>query len=719
MRRGLAFGYLSLLLWITAQFVSTAFNPGAVSPSVTPGFVSGALRGVTVNGSTNTALGTQTFTLNSPCATLTYCIYFPAPTLSGNAIEVDVFYASSPSTTITVKTDQSQTLSSVVTSSAESSKLGQAFVLCNATPARGITVAESTGTIIYDVFVNQWAGVASSSCVDQHASSVGTATTTPSGGSVTPTQSGDIISAHFLRAGTPLCSTNPCYTAGTGQTGITWALRAVDYQNGGGFEWGTYNLTSALSPTITAISSTYIGLTVAYNVNTSDGTNATGMYPIYETACNTPSTSSSTQKCQAPNTGNLVTTQSVGGDPTITSVASSGKTWVVPGGPSFYDNASAATPASSLAYAANASSDGSGQITFTLSSSGAADATLLITDWAGAATMPFVNRQIMGGNDPVTAVSTLTYLPAFYPGITKGWTIGNAGWFNNTSSACLSPSGCNFLNTTWGAQQLNGPSLPDQNNFWAFYSTTSASSQVWEAGFIDSANLNGWAGEASSFLSATGSYSGPSFVQTPSQQSTSGTTTAITFSPTQSGTILAVAAGSQTGTIHVTSVCTDGTTCAAGNTFTQASSATASSIGADAETWYLTGHASGVTTVTVKWSGTITNAEAKGYEIRTATALDSGGTGSLSNGTGSANVQTGASVSPTGSPSILISIVATNAAHGVSFNPYDGNYFGYDNLIFNDGDSAGAAIVASGTYSYTVGNTGATDAFCNATAAFK
>ena len=58
-------------------------------------------------------------------------------------------------------------------------------------------------------------------------------------------------------------------------------------------------------------------------------------------------------------------------------------------------------------------------------------------------------------------------------------------------------------------------------------------------------------------------------------------------------------------------------------------------------------------------------------------------------------------------------------ATGLHGNPSDGNVFGYDNLIFNSGDATGALIATAGTYSYAAGGSGATNAFCNATAAFK
>jgi hypothetical protein len=631
---------------------------------------------------------------------------------------VVIFY--SATTTFTITTNHSQTFTNLTASSAESSKIGQGFYLCNATAGQTtVTATVTTGVIVYNMLIFELAGPPSSGCLDTSATAVGAATTTPSGGSVTPSQAGDLIVATFLKAGTPLCTALPCYTAGTGQSGITWNLRGVDYQNGGAQQWGIYSLTSALNPTITDISSTYIGVTMAFKA-ANGGTTPTGMYPIYDTACNTPVTATSTQKCQAPTSGNLTTTSANGAGPYITSVAGV-NTWKTAGGPSWTDIDGPGVftfyTGSSMAYAPNATPDGSGQLTYTLNISSDADVTLHIVDWAGAATSPFVNRQQIGGYSS-TAISTLSYLSAFYPGMTDGWVISDANWANSTASGCGSPSGCILLSGTWGGQQGNGPSYPDQNGFWSTFHNSSAASQTTEVLFNQSDNLDGWSGETASFLSATGSLSGPSFVQTPFNQATSGSTVAITATATLAGSYYAVAIGSQSGSITVTKVCTDGGTCAGGNSFTKQVSATASSIGADTEIWNLSGHASGVTTVTVTMSGTITAVEAKLYEIRNVSGVDV--SGGVTAGTGAANLYTGASVTPTASPSICVSMTSISSATGITANPYDGNVWGYDNTNYSGtGDASGALIAGSGTYSYVTAAGAAADAFTNATECLK
>lgn len=692
------------------------------APSVPATFVSGALSGVTNNNGTNTAPTTQSNTLNGPCPTKAYCVSFPGVVLSGNALSIKVFYGSS-GTISSVTTDHSQTFTSAVTSSAQSSRLGQALYLCNATAGTHlITITMGTADIIYDVFLSEFAGPPSTSCLDASAAANGAATTTPAGGSVTPTQTGDIIDATFFKAGTPACTTNPCYTAGTGQSNITWALRGVDYQNGGAEQWGVYNSTTALNPTITDISSTYIGLTLAFKA-ANGGTSPTGMYPVYQTWCTTPTTSTATQKCQFPNSGNLVIVQGTGASPQITSIAQTGHTWVVPDGPAWADETgNTFLSGSGLGYVPNASADGSGQITVTMTNTGGSPSDFGFTLWdvAGAATVPFGARYTVGGNDTTTR-SNFTYASNYLPEITDGLVFTNVNWANDTASTFLSPSGALFNATTWGGQQLSGPSTPFQNAGAGLLHNSTTTAQAWEVGFVASftGGIANWAGELASFGSATGTFTGPSIIQSPSHEVTSGSTNTVTMASTQTGSTLVAVVGNNNSRT-VTKICTDGTTCAGGNSFTKASSATctAASVSAEGEIWYLTGHASGVTSVEATMSGaTTTVGDMKVYEIRNITTLDVAG--AVNSGAGVANLYTGPSLTMTGSPGIAVAILVIDNATGVHGNPSDGSLWGYDNLNTPQGNATGAIIAAAGTTAYSVVASGATNAFCAGAAAFK
>lgn len=700
-------------------FAPSVFVPQMIP--VTPMFVSGALSGTTINGSTNTALGTQGGTINGPCPNLKYCMTLsPLPVLPGNGLFFVVELAST-ATTLSATDDKGDSFNCGAATAAESSKVAQLCYICAPTTgASQALIAETTGTIIYDVLGGQLAGVPATGCLDTSNSNVGSATTTPSLGSVTPTQANDLIVGTVFKAGTPLCTALPCYTAGTGQTGITWAFTGTDYNYGGAQEWGVYSLTSALNPAITILSSTFIGVTAAFKTS-NNGTDPSGMYPRYQAPCYTPATAGSTQKCQFPSAGNLLTMNSNGAGPAVTGVTDTGNTWRSVGVTSFQDEtAGTLYPMSGLFYAPAAVADGAGDLTFAINTTHPGDLTIILRDWVGAATVPLANRQTAGGNGQ-TAVSNLTYLSSFLPGMTTGWCIGNANWANGTASAVLSPSGAQFVATTWGGQSTNGPSYPFQNEGDAILANSLASAQAWEYGYTASVGtgVGAWGGEAECFMAAAGSFSGPSILQSPYVQATSGTTLTDTLVASQSGTVLVAVIGNQAGSRTVTKVCTDGTTCGTGNSFTKVTGATCtdSALGNEGEIWYLMGHAAGVTAVEATISGTISNSELKVLEIRNITTLDS--SAALNNGAGVAGIYTGPSITLSGSPSIAVSNIVIDAATGLQGVPASGNVWGYDGAVYSDGDGSGALIAGSGSYAFAgEGGTG-TNGFCSSAAAFK
>jgi len=730
MRRNLAVAYLALLFSLAIQVpgspLGLQFPMGSVGPfgggaSVTPMFVTGALTGTTVNGATNTALGTQTFTGGGACATNTYCLWIPYGNLAGNAIQVTVFYASSPATTISVTTDKAQSLTSVVTSAAQSSKIGQVFVLCGATTGtQELKIAASTGVIVYDAFVSEWAGVPTSGCVDTSASTIGASATAATGGTLTPTNTNEILSTYVLRAGTPACTSNPCFTVGT-NTGITWALRGADYSDGGGaFQWGTDSQNVSITPAMTlATASTYIGLTVAFNTSTSAGTDPTGMYPAYAMSCDTPATAGATQNCQFPSIGNLLVAQQNCGGLDVTGITDSGNTgWIQPGWRS--DQLVASSTISSLWYRAGAAADGSGAVQFALT--GTDDCTFKMYDFVGADnTRPFANR--LEGPNTNNTNQTVVINSTFYPGASSGWVLSASSQHTNTAGAVTSPTGALFQSTTWGGQNSDGPSKPNQNNFWGLYQSSSTSTQNWTYTNINTAENEGeYGAEIASFAAPSATFANPSIIQSPYHEVTSGSTDTVTLNTsTLSGTVLIALVGSFNATGRtVSKVCTDGTTCAAGHSFTRATSATASlSGGNEVEIWYCLSCTSGVSSVEATYSGTITNGEMKVLEVRNLTTFDVAN--HVNNATGSAGAtDTGASVTPTsGHVALIVSITAVASA--TIGSPDVGNAFGYDNVIFNNTkDTTGALIVSASGSSYAFASTdqGASGSFCNGTASF-
>lgn len=710
------------MIWVLSLLLASQvgiFSPSAFVPQpaggISPTFVSG-------RSSTSATSALGTITDPGGCPTDTYCVSLPAPSLANNLITATVLYTSTPSTTISVTTDQSQTMTALTASSAESSRIQQSFYLCGATTStRALEITATSAITIEHVFVHQYAGVATTSCLDTHNSNAAATSTTFTAGSITPAQSGDLLEMVGCAAGTPARTS---FTVGS-QTNITWAKRGDDIIDGCMAQWGVYSSTSAINPQFTTSpTSTFIGTVMAFKPSSSSGTLPTGMYPIYEAAYNTPlGTTVSSKAVEFPSTGNLVTLQIASGGLTVSSLTDGTNSWKVPGWYSTGNPSGTVTAFSNFAYAANASANTSGALTVNLTelpSGSGVDATMMFIDWAGAATAPFGTRayNASGAGTNNTTSTGYTYLTNYYPQITNGWILGTMGQGLTTAIGSPSPSGAYFQSSTFGSQPVNGPSWPDQNNCWMLYQITSNATQSMECSYIPTGsgqNIREFGGEAISLLSSTGSFSGPRIIQAPYNTGSSGTTIAVTMASTQSSSVLAAVIQNH-NTLTVTKVCTDGTTCGAGNSFTKITGATASQSNHESEIWYLTGHAAGVTTVTVTYSGTISNAGMKVFELAGVSALDT--SNGLSNGTGASNVNTGASITTSGSPDIAVSITVTGGT--TEMVPNDGNIFTYDDLIFStSGDATGALIGTGSSIHFDTYDLSSATGFCNSVAAFK
>ena len=436
-------------------------------------------------------------------------------------------------------------------------------------------------------------------------------------------------------------------------------------------------------------------------------------------SCDTPATTGATQNCQFPSIGNLLVEQHNCGGVYVTGVTDSANTgWVKPGWDS--DQQAAAGTNSGLWYKAGAAADGSGTIQFALT--GSNDCGFKLYDFVGAASSnPFANR--VEGPNANSTNQTITISSEFHPAASSGWVLSAASQHTNTAGAVTAPTGALFQSTTWGGQNSDGPSLPNQNNFWALYQSSSSATQTWTYTTINTATTEGeYGAEIASFGASGATYSGPSVVQSPYHEVTTGSTDTVTMNTaTLSGTTLIALVGSFNATGRtVSKVCTDGTTCAAGHSFTRATSATASlSGGNEVEIWYCLSCTSGVSSVEATYSGTISNGEMKVIEVRNLSTFDVAAAKSNATGTGG-SVDTGASVTPTsGHVAFIVSITAVSNV--TLQNPVLGNAFGYDNVIFNNTkDATGALIVtaAGSSYSFSTLDGGASSGFCNGTASF-
>lgn len=686
--------------------------------SAVPAFISGRSSQITAAN----ALGTQSNTGTGVCPTDTYCVFLPQGSLSGNLITLFMEYSSTPSTTLTVTTDQSQTMTAGPVTSVESLKVGAAFYLCGATAnTRRIQIAATSAITIDHVFVGQYNNVASSSCLDTSSNNVAATSTTLTAGSLTPVATGELIVNNGCSAGTPLRTS---FTVGS-QTNITWKKRGSDIQDGCMEQWGVYSSTSALNPTFTtAPTSTFLATAMAFK-SASAGTAPSGMYISYQSDAD-QLTGNTAYKVEFPTTGNLLAMISQGDIstnevPILNSITDATNTWKNSGSDYFANlNGGTVQPFNQEAswYAPNAAANGNGALTLVQPAAGSTTTMFMFWDITGAATTnPLISRAVYSGDQANgTAVNMVTN---FFPGSASGIVLGSLGQFQNTSVSLSAPSGSLFGSSTYGGQDLNGPSQPDENNLWASLANTSASAQTWTDVMASaSANVGGWSAEADSFLASGGTLSGPSFSSLSTNQGTASATLAVTIPSTVSGISLVAVVGSFNGTARtVSKICLDGTTCAAGNSFTQATSAACTNGAGNAgDVWYLLSPNTGKTTATVTYSASASNTEAGVYEVNNITTFDLAN--HKNSATGVANINAGQAITSTGAPGFLVSLTGTSG--GTDVNPNTGNEFGYGGAIFsNTTDAFQSLIAAAGSHHFDTFDGSATATFCNSIAAFK
>jgi hypothetical protein len=686
----------------------------------TPGFVSGRVSSHTCSnvsgcgGATYSAVSTQAYSGTGACPTDSYCVPLPQPSLSGNALTLGILYSSTPSTTLTIATDQSQSLTVAATSSAVASKLAAVAYLCGATAGtQYVSITASSAITIYNVYVEQWDGIATSSCVDtQGTNGSGSTTTTLTGPTLNTTVANDLIVNHAYRAtATPVCTSNPCFTVASGYT-----LQETDWVEGGMMEYEVDTGTGNITPSPTqANATTYIATAIALKQATA-GTAPTGMYVRQITPCNTPTAAATTQSCQFPSAGNLVVGLNNCGGPYVTSVTDATNTWKLATNSGV--NAHGAGSFGDSFYAPNAAANATGALTlnYTWHSGSDNDCTTFLYDIAGAATAPLASSVYSLHNVDGVTSSTLTFMSNFEPEMTTGLVLAAISNNTNTVTYVTSPSGALLDSATYGGQSENGPSLPDQNNGWFLLPNTAATAQNWTAGYIKSDTRGGWLGQVLAFVASTGSLSGPSIVQRAQNQATSASTLTVGSGQgwTSSGANTLVAVVGRVGGTSVSHVCTDGTTCAAGNAFTCVAAATLSTQGTTV--CYLTGHAAGVTAIEAQFTASASNSEMGVFEVANISGLDT--SNSTSSGTGTGTNDVGASVTSTGSPSICMSI--TTVSNAVNYNPTAGNPFGYGNGFFsNTADAYGTLIAAAGTYHYDVTDAGSGSSYANSIGCFK
>jgi hypothetical protein len=707
---------------------------GAYPAAIIPTFVNETSKNSTLTGALSTNPTGQTF-----CASWSYCLPYadPVPSPGGNLGIIPYQYAKASTAATVTATDDGSGGSNTYTCLAGSAvstsnkrtgicytpnlKTGshQVALLFNSTDCASGACTQVAAK------ASQFYNIATSSPVDTSGSAAGTTSTTANAVSITTGTSGDLIYVLVCRTGTPL-STTTGFAAGAGFT-----LGTTDYNDGCATEYGVQSSAGSITPTMTLTpTSTYSEYVVAFKAAAA-GTAPTGEYVAHLMSWSSPFQAAQTYNFQFPSTGNLLFMSSTGSVNSATGITDANNTWISTGATS--TNSAGSLTAQEF-YVSGAATNTTGRID--AATTGTGDTGFMFYDVAGAPAAPVVARSPIPGNQLVAGATVTWSEPIgnagyfasdgvsygdFMPGPNVGMAFVVGGQMFNTTTGFNTPSTpCIFDAAGWGGMPLNGPEPVDQNNTWGHCYFTQGTQPVFAFNQSDATlRVQGFLGDIVGVWGSTGA----GILHWTENQAGAGSSLAITIPPTTAGNLLSLAViNYSTGTQRtVSSVCLDGTTCAAGNAFTQFSSAasTGDTLHGATDIWYLLSAPSGKTTVTVTLSGSATSIFGSYDEVQKGSgSWTADGAAHTSGGAAVANTITGPAAGTTNSL-FCTATVAINDS--VTVNPKVGNEYVYSRVLYETSTNAATAVLPASASSHTptwTDNT-ATDPFSASNGCFK
>lgn len=551
-----------------------------------------------------------------------YHVYLPEVSLASNTLVVAVKYSDTPSSTLAVSDDQSNTwtCTTAVDQATDSTKVAFCYSVGAVANTRKVDVTFSAAVTNVHVQLMQWKDVGAFDALSAGATG---SSTTLTGGNITPTQIADIILDFGCRTQT---TATTGFTAGSGQSNITWAKvpGLSDVFDGCMVQWGIYNSTSTFNPQFTMVGSTrFAGTAIAFKA-ASQGSLPTGMYPEFIQAQTTPDSSSGnfTYDVAASSADNLISFHSPCGQsmqPT-SATDSHSNTWEADytGGYGLHNGHAWAF------HAANATL--SADQTVTVNTTGTGDCTFMFIGWRNAATSFHSGSWTTIGNQ--VSVADLT-TGTFAPGFNSGYSVSTAGITVDTCTGSPSPSGSLFTSDTYDGQDVNGPSRPDQNNCWRLYKHTNQNAQTDTWSLTGGAAAQNWDATVSIYPDQSATKY-PMFVQS-SGGNTVTTNTHLAAPAITTATSNLLWAFVTWNVNTATMSCSDNVN---GSWTAIQSPHTGSGTGASwrVQAFYKSGITGGSTTVTCTSSATITGGAIAVHEAQGVTTLDQSDAGK--NGTG-------------------------------------------------------------------------------------
>lgn len=322
-----------------------------------------------------------------------------------------------------------------------------------------------------------------------NATATGTAVT---GGSITPTQTGDL----FLLYGARTSSTPTSSFAPHSQANITWRQVSSDINDGDFLQAGVYNSVSALNAQgDMGTSTSWVSCCMAFKAGTS-GSPRTGavLCGVHHTGFLTPTPNPI--KIQVPAIGNLLVIMRSGGVPPGSGVISSitdnkGNSWTV--------RTAVQNDASIQCAYALAPVVGNDLLLTITPTDNVGDHTYMIYDFFDPNGTPtFDKEQPSTGTQAADAdLTTVTLTPA-----ALGIIFGAVSWAHGTAVG-LTDSAMVFDAIHWDDEPVDGPTNLDENNGWGHIYNTDLTARTFTwVKTVASPSAQGWESIAEAFKAA-------------------------------------------------------------------------------------------------------------------------------------------------------------------------------------------------------------------------
>lgn len=440
--------------------------------------------------------------------------YLPNPSLSGNCLICAVKSEASATAAIAVTDDQGNTWTEAI-KHFDSSNGASTFIWICANAAAGtrkisVQNTDSSSTGFFCVRVAEFCNIETSSnaaAIDGTQVGAHGTSAAPAAGSKTPSVSGCLV-FQIVACDNGHASS---YTAGS-QANITWKLLQADRNEGNASQWGVYNSTSALSPTMTFGSSVGWCTAAVFLKSAAAGTAAPtdriwvrGVHHFSMPTANGSFAISNPFLAQCPCVGNLLVGAYSSGSPNyrITAISdSSGKSWLqygpgitnTAGGDPLHEDTC------STWYSPAHSASDSLLLTVNLNGLPVNDGTLLVYDISGAADVqnaPERSASATGtSNSAITSITTTTITPKK----NNSLIVMQVQQETNTETGITSPSGALFDSNTYDSQDIDGPMNVDENGGWAHYYTTDLTAITATWSLLANQAMGNWAGYAAEFV---------------------------------------------------------------------------------------------------------------------------------------------------------------------------------------------------------------------------